>query len=195
MKSNRVTHFYKMKNLTLIWIVLIPILHLAAADMTPKFQLVIPSPEWNLPKEGLTVPLLILWEVKNRSDHRLVLPIGSTTKLEFLDINGTMVPGGESSDGLVPYSYQDYRPIMPEWSTYISVGDLSLYWDAKKLFIGGHSTRGGWIRYGPFTPGKYKLTTIFSTAGDPSTYAKKTWAEKELWLGKYKSEPVEIEIK
>src|SRR5450759_4781340 len=125
------------------------------ANASNDFELIVSPLEWKVPLDKGNFPILMVWKVKNTTDHRLILPIGSATELKLVDGNGEMVPGGESRDGFIPYSYQDYREINPGWSTYVSAGDLSLYFKDRKLFIGGRSARGGWIEYGPIVPGKY----------------------------------------
>jgi len=163
-------------------IILMAMQDVAMANGGIDFELIVSPLEWKVPSDKETFPILIVWKVKNTTDHRLILPIGSSTKLELIDSNGKRVPGGESRDGMIPFSDHDYRLIKPRWSTYVSAGDLSLYSINHEIFIGGQSARGGWIDYGPIAPGKYKLRCIFSTDEDPSDFAKKHWSLKNLWL-------------
>ena len=133
----------------------------AAGSACLAFELCAAFSEWKLPPASETTPILMLWKVKNTTDHRVILPIGSAPVLELVDRKGRPVPGGESRDGFIEQAHQDYRFLKPGWSTYVSVGDLSLYTRDHKVFLGGPSTRGGWIKYGPFAPGPYKLRCIF----------------------------------
>lgn len=159
------------------------------------FELCVASLEWNLPPAKETTPILMLWKVKNTTDRRVILPTGSATILELVDRKGQPVPGGESRDGFIEQAHQDYRFLDPGWSTYVSVGDLSLYGREHKVFIGGPSARGGWIKYGPLAPGKYKLRCIFSTDLDPSDYVYQMGFQKALWLGQFTSEWLRIDVK
>ena len=159
------------------------------------FELCVASLELKLPPANETTPILMLWKVKNTTDHRVILPTGSATILELVDRKGRPVPGGESRDGFIALAHQDYRFLDPGWSTYVSVGDLSLYTIDHKVFIGGPSARGGWIKYGPLAPGNYKLRCIFLTDLDASEYAYQLGFQKALWLGEFTSAWLRIDVK
>jgi len=151
--------------------------------------------EWKVPTTG-ELPIAILCQAKNQSDKEVILPIGEPINLEFTDENGKRVGGGESIDSQWPYTDQDYRRILPGWSTYFSAGELSLHLEANGLFIRGRSVRGGWITYGPFFPGKYKLKCRFRSGKiEPSEYAKKNFGAKDLWFGDILTESVDIVVK
>lgn len=57
----------------------------------------------------------------------------------------------------MPLSYRDYSQIKAGWSGYLTLGDCSIYSENGSLYLGGATSRGGWIRYGPLYPGKFKL--------------------------------------
>ena len=164
-------------------------------DARLDFALTVSPLEWELQRGNIATPILILWNVKNKTDRRVILPTGTPISLQLTDEDGKIVPGGEARDGFVAFSYQDYKQINPGWSIYCSGGDLSLYSEKDRLYIGGPTMRGGWIRYGPLHRGKYSLKCSFSTVGDPSAYAKKAGWISELWLGQVSGEALEISVK
>ena len=183
----------------MIIILLLAVQGVYASDERLALELFVYPKDWRAPAEKENFPLLFAWEIKNMTSQRLTLPIGYPAQIILVDADGKGVPGGEIRDSTAQVSYKDYKEIQPGWSTYISPGELSLYYEKRKLYLGGPSPRGGRIRYGPLTTGKYKLKCVFVTNAlgfdEPSEYSQQKGFSKDLWLGRLTSPWISIEIK
>jgi hypothetical protein len=184
-----------MKTYVRLLAFLLAMYHCMAGDLpaTLDFQLSVAPLEWHLAPGDKAAPLLILWKVKNNSEHRIIVPNAKPTLLRLIDAKGKNVAGGESGD--VHTQIIDYRSITPGWSTYISAGDISLYSKNNELFIGGATSSGGWLELGPLIPGKYKLQCEFSADLVSSPTAVDHFQQSELWLGVYSSDWIDIVVK
>lgn len=159
-----------------------------------KFQLVVPQKTWKAPKGKKAFPILMLWKVTNTSKHDVILPIGTQAEINLTDKNGKLIRSGTASTIVTGFSYSDYRRILPGWSTYFTVGDLSLCYENKKLFIAGGTAHAAWTQCGPLILGSYKLKCIFLTDETSHDYGPKVWGKSNLWLGKFTSKTINITI-